>query len=162
MLQYCTKLRDDGTLEIYVNGKLFTKSPNCSDKSEKDITDLINHTVKNIVARETFNQKNNYAEFIGEISVKNGLVTASDTMLNDKARIKDIKIAKGDYECYTISHFKKHCSKVDCCIVLKNDGETYEKIKNNKSWREYDKEKLIDVSSGFIGFLVNCDKIPKK
>lgn len=57
MLQYCTKLRDDGTLEIYVNGKLFTKSPNCSDKSEKDITDLINHTVKNIVARETFNQK---------------------------------------------------------------------------------------------------------
>lgn len=57
MLQYCTKLRDDGTLEIYVNGKLFTKSPNCSDKSEKDITDLINRTVKNIVARETFNQK---------------------------------------------------------------------------------------------------------
>ncbi len=161
MLQYCTKLRDDGTLEIYVNGKLFTKSPNCSDKSEKDITDLINHTVKNIVARETFNQKNNYAEFIGEISVKNGLVTASDTMHNDKARIKDIQITKGDYECYTISHFKKHCSKVDCCIVLKNDGETYEKIKNNKSWREYDKTKFIDVSSGFIGFLVNCDKVPK-
>lgn len=162
MLQYRTKLRDDGTLEIYVDNKLFTKIPEFKGMSKDEIAKAVSEIDGKITARQLFSQKNNYAEFEGDIFVPNGLITVSDTMINDEPRIKDIKIAKGIYGCYTIYHFKKHRSKIDCCIVLKDDAETYEKIKNNKSWREYDKTQTIDVQSGFVGFLVNCDNISRE
>lgn len=94
------------------------------------------------------------AEYIGTITITNGVIDATDPRSNNlnTGRVNDIKICNGDYECYAVYETREPNHVARCRLVL-DDKKTMKKVQKDMFWREYSPN--VGVDSGIAGFFVN-------
>lgn len=94
------------------------------------------------------------AEYIGTITITNGVIDATDPRSNNlnTGRVNDIKICNGDYECYAVYETGELNHVARCRLVL-DDKKTMKKVQKDMFWREYSPN--VGVDSGIAGFFVN-------